>query len=588
MLQVPYQSMQIPFTILLFLVILLSGRSGAGAQPPQRFDVLITELLPDPAPVVGLPELEFIELKNNSDRTIDLEGWQLSDGSTTAVIRQSFLLKRDSFLILCPSSGVAQYRPFGQTLGLSNFPSLNNEGDLVSLRSPAGQTIHAVAYSAGWFRNGVQAAGGWTLEMIDPANPCQGSRNWAACTDPAGGTPGRKNSVAAANPDNMPPALLRTYALSPATVVAVFDEPLDSLNAANPAHYTVMEEKDAAASNPVRAAVPLPPLFNEVRLQLTNRMDSAMVHKVIVRQVRDCAGNEVGALHQARSGWPVQPDSPGIVINEILFNPAPGGDDYIELYHGGDKVVDLQQLYLANRSATGALTSISAVSDQPWLFFPGEYKVLTVNPGWLQSAYWVKDPAALLPVASLPSLPDDKGTLVLTGAGGRVLDELPYDHHWHFALVDKEEGIALERIDHRLPAGDAHNWSSAASTAGFGTPGYRNSQAGRAGDATGMVTLSPKVFSPDQDGQDDYLFISYQLPAPGWMANITVFDIPGHPVRYLVKNALLGTKGSFRWDGLDEQSRKLPMGTYIVLTELYNLQGSVKKFRQVVVIAGRL
>ncbi|WEK37149.1 MAG: lamin tail domain-containing protein [Candidatus Pseudobacter hemicellulosilyticus] len=579
--------MQVPFIIVLFLLLLLSGRPGSVSRSALRHELLITELLPDPEPAVGLPAAEFVEVRNCSDRPIDLKGWQLTDGSSTARVQESFLLRPDSFAILCAAASVPLYRPLGRTVGLTAWPALNNEGDCISLLSPEGMTIHAVAYSADWFSNPVQRQGGFSLEMMDQRSPCQGSSNWIASADPAGGTPGRQNSISRNNPDETGPSLIRTYTLRRDAVVAVFDEPLDSTSAAVPAHY-ILTREEGGTDYTILKASPAPPLFQEVTLYLNRLMDSAGVHRVIVRQVRDCAGNTAGVRHTAKAGWPVPPDSPGVKINEILFNPAPGGDDYIELYHDGPKPVDLRQLYLASRSATGQLSNSRALSPTPYLFFPGEYKVLTTVPAWLSAHYWVKDPTALLPVSALPVMPNDQGSLALLDARGRILDEVRYDHRWHLAWISQEEGVALERIHYRLPAMDSHNWASAASTAGFGTPGYRNSQSATANDAQGLISCSPKIFSPDQDGLDDLLLIQYQLPGPGWKASITVFNVQGHPVRHLVQQALLGTKGSFRWDGLDDQSRKLPMGTYILLTELYSLQGERRRSKEVVVLAGRL
>jgi len=58
-------------------------------------------------------------------------------------------------------------------------------------------------------------------------------------------------------------------------------------------------------------------------------------------------------------------------------------------------------------------------------------------------------------------------------------------------------------------------------------------------------------------------------------------------VRYLQRNALMGTKGYFRWDGLGEKNDKLPVGIYVVYTEVFNLQGKSRQFKNVVVLARR-
>jgi flagellar hook assembly protein FlgD len=103
----------------------------------------------------------------------------------------------------------------------------------------------------------------------------------------------------------------------------------------------------------------------------------------------------------------------------------------------------------------------------------------------------------------------------------------------------------------------------------------------------GEVTLSPEIVSPDNDGQDDFATIDYSFPEPGYVANVTIFDATGRPVRYLQRNALCGTKGYFRWDGLGDRSQQLATGIYIIFTEVFNLNGKKKQFKKSIVVARR-
>ncbi|MBS1655157.1 MAG: hypothetical protein JSU05_09950, partial [Bacteroidetes bacterium] len=216
------------------------------------------------------------------------------------------------------------------------------------------------------------------------------------------------------------------------------------------------------------------------------------------------------------------------------------------------------------------------------------YIVLTEDAESLSLNYLVKNPDNVILASSMPSYPDDAGDVVLLNLQGNVTDEVKYKDDWHFKLIDNAEGVALERIDPSAPSQDETNWHSAASTAGYGTPGYKNSQYKSTENINATISVSPKIFSPDNDGHDDIASIQYQVADPGYIINITIFDAAGSPIRYLIKNATLGITGYFNWDGLDDKGLRLPVGTYIIYSELFNLQGKRKHFKNVIVLARRL
>lgn len=520
-----------------------------------RFALVIDELLPDPSPQVQLPNTEFIELKNTSPHPIELRHCKITDGSTTATITVNYTLQPDSFVVVCPNSASHLFHP---SIGVSSFPSLNNDADIISLYAPDGTLIHSVAYTTAWYQNAIKSQGGWSLEMIDTKNACTGISNWKASTDATGGTPGRKNSVDAINTDDQPPALIRTYTIDSLTIAALFDEPLDSATAAIPSNYNLNGQP--------LSVTPVLPSGVEVIIKLPAPLQPATVYQLTVKNISDCSGNTIGAFNTAKAGLPSQPN---LAINEILFNPPPGGFDFIELYNRGNTIADLKQLYLSNQPIT----------TQPYLFFPGEYIAITENKQWVQQQFLVNNPSTIIECPGLPSMPDDKGHITLLNAQGDIIDELSYDEKWHFALLDNREGVSLERINYHQSA-----WTSAASTAGFGTPGAPNSQLRADIQVQGQVTITPPVFSPNNDGIDDFTIIHCQLPEPGYVANITIFDANGHRVRYLVQQATLSLNNQFRWDGLGDQQNRLPSGNYIVLIELFNLQGQTKKFKLVATI----
>jgi hypothetical protein len=570
-------------SILVFLSPGLQTPCLSQIQQPFKHALVITELYPDPDARSALPVSEFIEVKNVSGSMINLKGWKISDGTNTGTINASFELKPDSFVIVCSQAATTSFLVFGPAIGLTGFPSLNNEEDRISLYDPAGNLVHHVHYYNTWYVNDVKKEGGWTLEMIDPLNFCSGASNWKASEQSKGGTPGFTNSVNRSNPDVQSPAVLKSYIKDIHTVVVVFDEPLDSTAAVSISGY-----RFGNIGNKIIKAVPVGPSFEEIELTVKEAMLPETVYELIITSLTDCAGNIIGALNKVKCGMPSFPEQNDIILNELMFNPAPGGYDYIELYNRSKKIIDLKEIMIATKSSVGALINITPVNVKPRLIFPDEYLVLTENINWLQQNYFVKDRASVLTIANLPSLPDDKGYLAIVNVSGNLIDEISYSDKWHFALLNNKEGVALERIDFSVPANEKTNWTSAASIAGFGTPGYKNSQFRADLQVRGSLVIEAKLFSPDNDGYQDVAAFRYEMEEPGYMGSITIYDGAGRPVRFLVKSALLGMKGVYNWDGLDENLKKLPVGIYIVLMEVFNLKGRVKKIRNTITLARKL
>jgi len=546
----------------------------------NRYDVVITEFLSDPTPAVGLPESEFIELKNRSGTDYNVHNWNISNGNNSATIKVDYLLKADSFLILCSNSAVASFAPFGATLGISGFPSLSNDGGVIILSTQTGVVIHALQYDKSWFDNDIKASGGWSLEMKDPDNPCTGIGNWAASISPAGGTPGKKNSVNSENPDLEGPSLIRALAIDSFNLVLIFDEAIDSVTASDITHFSISNEDGSPET-----ASSVAPFFNRVQLLLQHPLARGKLYSVSVQGLRDCSGNLIGLQNECMTGLAEKVKPGDIIFNEILFNPPSYGYDYLELYNRSSSIINCSELWIAARELTGNLKDPVNIVKEERAFLPGEYLLLTENPDWVLHRYPKTTGSRMIQPGSMPTLPDDMGKVVLLNTSSDIVDELDYDHHWHSPLLSSESGVSLERIRTDLPTDLASNWASATAASGYGTPGYQNSEYSMDSVAADFISVEPKVFSPDMDGYQDFLFVHYHLPMAGFIGTISIYDVYGRVVRKLVDNILWGTDGSFRWDGLDEQQRLLPMGHYILIIQLFRPDGTIINRKLVTTLA---
>ena len=217
---------------------------------------------------------------------------------------------------------------------------------------------------------------------------------------------------------------------------------------------------------------------------------------------------------------------------------------------------------------------------------PGSYVAVSTDIANIDATYSHGD---LYQVSSLPSMPDDAGSVVLADTLGNVFDEVTYSSKMHFALLKDLNGVSLERVDYNQPADNQGNWHSASQQSGWATPGLQNSvYKPIESDKEQLISLNTEVFSPDNDGYDDQLEISYNIEEAGYVANVMIFSAKGLKMRTLANNELLGTTGFWAWDGLDDNNRRVPTGIYVIHCELFDLNGKVKKMQKACVVSTKM
>lgn len=543
------------------------------SQTPGYGDIIINEFMADETPTVGLPETQYVELYNRSEKYFNLNDWKLSDNNSTGTIQDMWIYPGE-YLILVPTSGLADYP---QAINVTSWASLNNSGDDIVLSTPSDVVVDEVTYSDEWYQDPAKEEGGWSLERINPELACSDGDNWIASNHPNGGTPGSENSVFDLTPDTEAPMMINLQAGAPNFLTIDFSEGMDSLSLAN-ATITInpsltIDQRILQSSYP-----------DQIVLTFVENITPGQVHSFTLEGATDCSGN--AADFEGTFVLPQTPEQGDILINEILFNPVTSGSDYVELYNKSDKYIDLINWSLANYDED-TIHNIREI-EQNFIMAPQSYAVLTTDSNFQVMQYPFAVPGTFLQMESLPSYNNDSSTVYL-GYLGQIMDKVSYSEEWHYELLKSDDGVSLERFNFALESNDSANWHSASETVGYGTPGGKNSQSIQPGAPEGTITLSSTSFSPDEDGFQDALLITYEVSDPTLLGDLVVYDDKGRLVKTLFKDHLLGAEGTIKWDGSNEEGKKASIGPHIIYFSVFNVNEATSNVtRKVVTVAGQL
>ncbi len=543
---------------------------------PQFGEIRINELMADENPSVGQPLAEYVELFNTTNKTFQLQGYRICNDNSCGTI-QSAILPANGYLIITATSGLGLF-PSVNSINATSFPGLKNTGDQVSLKNPT-QTliIDQMSYNVNSYQDPNKSDGGYSLELINPFNPCLGADNWRATDSPTGGTPGAQNSVFNNAPDVIPPFVVSAFVTASNVLEITFNESMEvnellSMSIVVDFMGNIIEIQ---ADNEYT---------NKVQVIFDQPFSPNVLYNFTIENLTDCSGNTT----TINSSFVLadQVSTNDLIINEVLFNPVTGGADYVEIFNRSQKFVNLKDWKIANLS-NGVPSNMCTIASQNLILAPQAYIVLTTDSTQVKQTY-VNHGVGTFIQMTLPTFANAEGNVYLLSETSMVVDSLSYSEKWHFRLIDDRKGKSLERINPFGPTQNQDNWQTASETVGWGTPGIQNSQYLNP-QALGAFTIQPTVISPDNDGFEDFAFFKYELPELGMLGTIKIYDEQGRMVREYLNNHYFDQSGELKWDGLDDNGIKCRIGRYVVIFSATAIQsGSTLSFKKAVVIAGKV
>ena len=544
--------------------------TGVQTNPdlPLENEVVFSEIMANP----GGSNPEYVELYNRSDKIFNLKNCLFYYGTTSYKLPDATVNPHEYF-VLSKTTVAANFPTDVKALGVTSFPTLANTGKLLMFGCNDGTVVSWFEYSDKMYGSAEKTAGGWSLECIDLENRSNSASNWTG-SDFAGGTPGKENSMKSVNTDVEIPKITSIQAVDNNRIALAFSKPMNLKTLTDKSSYTLnnnLYEITALTPNFPQGTADtilfnaLPPQGTMIELELTG--------------VKDRSGFDLDNRSvMLGSGYEAAENE--IAINEILFNPPTGGNEYVELYNRSDKAFDLRFLSITSRKPSDlSLNKLYELAASPLLLPPKEYLVVTKSKDLVCSFFNCHPESSYAELSIMPSLANTSGVVVLiNNRTNEIIDEFAYNEKMHDAGISNKKGVALERIDFNRPANDAANWHSAAATSGFGTPGYQNSQSGAyTGTEEGITIALPDISS------DNYT-IRYKFDSPGYRCNAYLYDMTGKKVTIIASNELLGVEGNILWNGKKSSGQTLSSGVYLIYMEVYDANGTVKTFKKPVVV----
>lgn len=426
-------------------------------------------------------EPEWIELYNNSNYTIDLNGWAINDVFTSPVTRiiaeQKTEVMPNKLVVIAKDSSLYEFHTaIPSQVIISNFPNLNNDVDGIVIKDARGNVIDSVLYSKDWGNTG------YSIERISYADDSNDSLNWAPSTDIEQSTPGRENSITPKN-----------YDLKLERITTIPDFPIESDDV-----YVHVLIRNVGINNSSQFDIEFYAnrnnnfeLFDKVHVDDLKSGDSLKVIsnnfislndeitiRVSINYSLDEVPNNNSLELELLPGYP----RGSIIITEFIFDPADGSGEWVEFFNNSGSSINLREWSVSDLLSSPKLGTITY---DDVIVEPEEFFVVSNDSINFELPENVK-----LFITNFGTLGNTEDGLVIYDFREGVIDSLHYNNSWNSI-----DGRSLERIEFDSPASAAGNWVPSIDPGG-GTPGLINSIVELPQYSKGEVVVNEIMFAP--------------------------------------------------------------------------------------------
>ncbi len=529
----------------------------------------MTVFVPFPAPPLVLNEFmsipaadqcEFIEVYNISGSEVNLGDFGISDEVRTRVVYfPQKTVPAGSYFVMAKSDSIFNFYNVDaeKVFVTSSLAVLNNETDKIFLLTRSGGVTDSIAYSG-------FGATGKSVEKRSPELSSDVLSNWTYSE--TSGTPTKKNSAMPFDFDLKISRIIPPAIIDP-TGFNRFGVTVKNIGYQHTASFSVSAYADGVynSSSEITAA-PAPDDSVTVETDIFFER-SGTVGIMFEAEVSGDQNTQNNSL-ETQIFVPFQ--SPPLTINEFMKNPSAGQCEYIEIVNTSDETIDLSDFGISDENKANAVFFPYFVS------LPGDLIVMAKDSLIFNFESILNSNVFVAP--KLAALNNSSDNIFILSKNGSVIDSISYKG------FDNDAGRSIEKINPKFSSSDLSNWVYCVHK---GTPTAKNSVFQDPGDigTSASFRISPKTATPNGDGDNDNLVISYEFDSAYVYLTMKIFNIKGQLIAMPKNGDYSTSSGSFVWNCLSESGKTIDTGAYICLLKAKDDQGKVTELKEVFYIA---
>jgi len=496
--------------------------------------ILINEFMSAP----NNDQSEFVELF--AFRNLDMVEWSISDNHLDPVLLNTISVSSGDFIVVLSDSNMMDILDGNAHLFFPfNFPSLNNSGDGIYLFDHTESIIDSLNYDTDWPLTSERST-----EKIRQSYTSNGLSNWLLADENISMTPGTRNSVMVLDVDGMIILDSITYSPIPPFPDSVVTILIPIVNAG-------VESFDGTFSIEMyddeigEGIIPIMSMGDTIIIESKIVSPISGLHSIsIILDIVD-DGNYENNI--ATFLLPVRYLFGDVLVNEFFPLPDSTESEFVEIIPQTN--VNMNNWTIRDLGGAKGVFPNLDLSAFTYCLIADDSSFLDIIPD---------TSILILPGNGLPGLNNSSETIYILDHTESVIDSLQYNENW--SLMNSR---SVEKYRITDTSNEPNNWGISVGEAGK-TPGFQNSLFFSDLPSKGRVTISPDPFSPDGDGIDDELTITYSLPYLGAAIRWEIIDMAGRVIAKPYYNYQVGQNGKLKWNGKRDNGKSARIGIYVM------------------------